>query len=62
MRWRRNSWVWWHNMDQVELTEQQKKARRSRSVALAVVLAVLAVMFYVVTIIKVGPGIFNRPM
>jgi len=49
-------------MDQVELTEQQKKARRSRSVALAVILAVLAVMFYVVTIIKVGPGIFNRPM
>lgn len=49
-------------MDRVELTEQQKKARRSRSVALAVVLAVLAVLFYVVTIIKVGPGIFNRPM
>jgi len=49
-------------MDKVELTEQQKKARRSRSVALGVVLAVLAVLFYVVTIIKVGPGIFNRPM
>ncbi|MEM5473711.1 hypothetical protein WNZ14_18420 [Hoeflea sp. AS60] len=49
-------------MDEVELTEQQKKARRSRSVALGVVLAVLAVMFYVVTIIKVGPGIFDRPM
>ena len=49
-------------MDGVELTEQQKKARRSRSVALAIVLAVLAVLFYVVTIIKVGPGIFNRPM
>lgn len=49
-------------MDNVELTEQQKKARRSRSVALAIVLAVLAVLFYVVTIIKVGPGIFNRPM
>ncbi|MBU2484343.1 MAG: hypothetical protein KKG78_04595 [Alphaproteobacteria bacterium] len=49
-------------MDRVELTEQQKKARRSRSVALAIVLAVLAVLFYVVTIIKVGPGIFNRPM
>ncbi len=49
-------------MDEVELTEQQKKARRSRSVALGVVLAVLAVLFYVVTIIKVGPGIFNRPM
>jgi hypothetical protein len=49
-------------MDRVELTEQQKKARRSRSVALAVVLALLVVMFYVVTIIKIGPGIFNRPM
>ena len=49
-------------MDRVELTEQQKKARRSRSVALAIVLAVLAVLFYVVTIIKVGPGIFSRPM
>lgn len=49
-------------MDSIELTEQQKKARRSRSVALAVVLAVLAVLFYVVTIIKVGPGIFDRPM
>lgn len=49
-------------MDQVELTEQQKKARRSRSVALGVVLAVLVVLFYVVTIIKVGPGLFNRPM
>lgn len=49
-------------MDKVELTEQQKKARRSRSVALGIVLAVLAILFYVVTIIKVGPGIFNRPM
>ncbi|MDP2119478.1 MAG: hypothetical protein Q8S27_09010 [Hoeflea sp.] len=49
-------------MDHVELTEQQKKARRSRSVALGVVLACLVVLFYVVTIIKIGPGIFNRPM
>ena len=49
-------------MDQVELTEKQKKARRSRSVALAVVLAALAVLFYVVTIIKIGPGIFDRAM
>ena len=32
-------------MDHVELTEQQKKARRSRSVALGVVLACLVVLF-----------------
>lgn len=50
------------SMEQIELSEQQKKARRSRSVALAVILALLAVMFYVVTIIKIGPGIFNRPL
>jgi hypothetical protein len=49
-------------MEEVELTEKQKKARRSRSMALGVVLACLAVLFYVVTIIKIGPGIFNRPM
>lgn len=49
-------------MDHVELTEQQKKARRSRSLALGVVLALLAVLFYVVTIIKIGPDIFNRPL
>jgi hypothetical protein len=49
-------------MDQVELTEQQKKARRSRSVALAVVLAVLVIIFYAVTIVKIGPQILNRPM
>jgi hypothetical protein len=49
-------------MDKVELTEQQKKARRSRSVALAVVLAVLVLLFYAVTIVKIGPQILNRPM
>ena len=49
-------------MDQVELTEQQKKARRSRSVALAIVLALLVLIFYAVTIVKIGPEILNRPM
>jgi hypothetical protein len=50
-------------MDRVELTEQQKKARRSTfGGAWRLSLALLVVMFYVVTIIKIGPGIFNRPM
>ncbi|EDQ32574.2 hypothetical protein HPDFL43_03486 [Hoeflea phototrophica DFL-43] len=49
-------------MDQVELTEQQKKARRSRSVALAVVLALLVIIFYAVTIVKIGPSILDRPL
>ncbi len=49
-------------MEQIELTDAQKKARRSRSVALAIVLAGLAALFYVVTVIKIGPEIFSRPM
>ena len=48
--------------DRVQLTEAQKKARRSRSVALGLALAALVVLFYVLTIVKFGPGILNRPM
>ena len=43
-------------------TEQQKKARRSRSVALASFWHAWSLLFYVVTIIKDRPRIFNRPM
>ncbi len=46
----------------VKLTEAQTKRRRSRSIAIALVLAALVVLFYVVTIIKMGPDILNRPL
>lgn len=49
-------------MEPNEPNERQKKARRSRSVALAFVLAGLVVLFYLVTIVKLGPGLFERPM
>lgn len=45
----------------IKLTEEQLKRRRSRSTAIALVLAGLVVLFYVVTIVKMGPGILNRP-
>ncbi len=41
-------------MDTVELNEKQKKSRRGRNIALGVVLAALVIIFYVVTIIKIG--------
>ncbi|MEP1931772.1 MAG: hypothetical protein ABJQ71_17385 [Roseibium sp.] len=44
----------------ITLTEEQKKKRRGRSIAIAVILASLVVLFYVVTIIKLGPGVINR--
>ena len=47
--------------DGIVLTEAQKRARRQRSVALAVSLGILVVLFYIVTLVK-GPGILNRPL
>ena len=43
------------------LTDAQKRARRQRSVALAILLGALVVIFYFVTLVK-GPGILNRPL
>ena len=36
--------------------------RRRRSIALALALGALVVIFYVLTIVKMGPGIFERPL
>jgi hypothetical protein len=45
----------------IVLTEAQKRARRSRSIAIAVSLAALVVLFYVMTLVK-GPAILIRPL
>ena len=47
--------------DGIVLTDAQKRARRQRSVALAVLLGALVVIFYLVTLVK-GPGVLNRPL
>ena len=49
-------------IDRIELTDKQKKARRRRSIAIALVLAALVVLFYVATVVKFGPAILDRPM
>lgn len=36
--------------------------RRKRSIALALVLGALVVLFYVITIVHMGPGVVNRPL
>jgi hypothetical protein len=43
-------------MDLIKLTDAQKKSRRGRNVALGLVLAGLVIIFYAITIIKVGTG------
>ena len=39
-----------------EEEEQFKRARRGRNIALALVLAAFVVLFYAITIVKVGTG------
>jgi hypothetical protein len=45
----------------IRLTEEQKRARRSRSIAIGVALGLLAILFYIVTLVK-GPGVLERPL
>ena len=45
----------------VVLTDAQKRARRSRSIALALCLAAVVILFYVITLVK-GPGVLVRPL
>jgi hypothetical protein len=45
-------------MPGIRLTDAQQRARRARSVAIAVSLGILVVLFYIVTLVK-GPGVLN---
>jgi hypothetical protein len=45
----------------IVLTEEQKRSRRARSIAIALTLGALVILFYVVTLVK-GPAVLNRPL
>jgi ferric-dicitrate binding protein FerR (iron transport regulator) len=42
--------------------ELRARRRRSRSIAIALALAALVVLFYLVTIVKLGPGVMERAL
>ncbi|MBX6328168.1 MAG: CoxF protein [Pseudolabrys sp.] len=44
----------------IVLTEAQKRARRSRSIAIALALGGLVILFYVMTLVK-GPAVLEKP-
>ena len=46
----------------IELSEQQKKSRRARNLALALVLGAFVVILYVGTWAKFGANLLNRPL
>ena len=43
----------------VALTEGQLRNRRRRNLAIGLAIGFMAVLFYVITIVKVGPGVFQ---
>jgi hypothetical protein len=46
----------------IGLTPDEHRRRRSRSIAIAVALGLLVVLFYALTVVKLGPQILSRPM
>jgi hypothetical protein len=46
----------------IVLTAEQKRRRRARSIAIALSLGALVLLIYVVTVVKLGPGVLNRPL
>ena len=43
-----------------QLSAAELKTRRRRSIALGLVLVGVVVLFYILTIVKMGPGVFDR--
>jgi len=50
------------NEDGVRLTDDQLRRRKGRSIAIALSLAALVALFYVVTLAKLGANVLNRPL
>ena len=48
--------------DEIVLTEAQRQARRKRNVALALVIGGLCLLFYFITVFKMGAAIMKRPL
>jgi hypothetical protein len=50
-----------HKRKGIVLSAEQRRRRRVRSIALALVLAGFALLFYAVTIVKLGPQVLSGP-
>lgn len=48
--------------NEIKLTKADLARRRMRSIAIAVTLGFLALMFYLVTIVKLGGNVLNRAL
>jgi hypothetical protein len=46
----------------IRLTEQQLRARRARSIAIALALGAFVVVIFLVTLVRLGSNVLTRPM
>ena len=46
----------------MQLSDEQIRRRRMRSIAIAWILAALVAIFFVVTIVRLGGNVANRPL
>ena len=44
------------------LSEQQVRARRNRSIAIALALGAMVLLFYAATIVRMGGNVVNHPL
>ena len=51
-----------NNEQGVVLTPEQQRRRRMRNIAIGITLACLVVLFYAITIVKMGANVLNRPL
>jgi hypothetical protein len=48
--------------DGVVLTPEQARSRRARNIAIGVTVALLAVLFYAITVVRLGGAVANRTL
>jgi hypothetical protein len=41
---------------------EQGRRRRNRSIAIALMLGALVVLFFIVTVVRLGPAVLDRPL
>jgi hypothetical protein len=50
------------NQNGIKLTPEQEKSRRARNIALGLCVAGLCILFFTMTIVRLGGAVVQRPM
>ena len=48
--------------EELERKLERRRRQRYRSIAIALVLGALVILFYIATIVRLGGNVFNRPL